>query len=72
MTGCIKYCNILDTMKSIKVKTAINELIKRLGSEEAVAARFGISKRWLIYLKTGQKKASYYLAQAIKRELDRT
>lgn len=57
-------------MKTIKVKTAINELIKRLKSEQAVADRFGISKRWVIYLKTGKRQASYFLAQAIKKELD--
>ena len=58
-------------MKTIKVKTAINQLIQRLGSDQAVADRIGISKRWVIYLKTGEKKASIFLAEAIKKELER-
>ena len=59
-------------MKTLKVKTAINQLIQRLGSDQAVADHMGISKRWVIYLKTGEKKASMYLAKAIKEELDKT
>ena len=58
-------------MKTLKVKTAINQLIQRLGSIEAVAAHMGISKRWVIYLKTGEKKASIFLAKAIKEELEK-
>lgn len=58
-------------MKTLKVKTLINKLIQKLGSVQAVADHIGISKRWVIYLKTGEKKASIFLAKAIKEELER-
>jgi len=58
-------------MKTIKVKTSINKLIQRLGSRKAVAARFGITERYVIYLANGEKKASFYLAKAIKEEADK-
>lgn len=57
-------------MKTLKVKTAIKQLIKQLGSDQAAADHMGISKRWVIYLKTGEKKAGIFLAQAIKKELE--
>ena len=56
-------------MKTIRIKTQINKLIQRLGSDSAVAEALGISVRWVKYLKTGEKKAGIFLAQAIKREL---
>uniref|UniRef100_A0A6M3XH70 Putative antitoxin n=1 Tax=viral metagenome TaxID=1070528 RepID=A0A6M3XH70_9ZZZZ len=58
-------------MKTIKIKTTINKLIQKLGNEQAVADRLGISKRWVIYLSKGQKKAGIFLARAIKEELEK-
>uniref|UniRef100_A0A6M3JKP4 Putative antitoxin n=1 Tax=viral metagenome TaxID=1070528 RepID=A0A6M3JKP4_9ZZZZ len=57
-------------MKTLKVKTLINKLIQRLGTEKAVADCLGISERWVIYLAKGQRKASFYLAKAIKDEVE--
>ena len=65
---CNKFIYHYNTMKTVSVKTSINKLIQRFGSEQAVATRFGISVRWVIYLAKGQKKASFYLAEAIKKE----
>ena len=56
-------------MKTISVKTTINQLIRKLGSDIAVADRIGIHHRYVRYLKNGQKKASILLADAIRREL---
>jgi len=58
-------------MKAIKIKTTINKLIQKLGNEQAVADRLGISLRWVKYLRNGERKASYYLAKAIKEELEK-
>ena len=62
---------IIIGMKTIKIKTTINKLIQRLGSEQAVADRFGISIRWVKYLRSGKRKASFYLAEAIKKEAEK-
>jgi len=56
-------------MKSVKIKTQINKLIQKLGSDKAVANHLGISLRWVIYLKKGERKAGIFLARAIKEEL---
>ena len=58
-------------MKTVKIKTTINKLIQKLGNEQAVADRLGISIRWVKYLRQGKRKASYYLAKAIKEELEK-
>ncbi len=57
-------------MKTIRIKTTISKLIQKLGSEQAVATRIGISKRWVIYLSKGERKAGIFLARAIKEELE--
>jgi len=61
---------IAGIMKSIKVKTAITKLYQRLGSDQAVADKLGISKRYVIYLRNGERKAGIFLARAIKEELN--
>lgn len=58
-------------MKTVRVKTLINKLIQQLGSDEAVAVKLGISVRWVKYLKSGERKAGIFLAQAIKNELSK-
>ena len=55
-------------MKNAKVKTAINKLYRILGSDEAVARHLGISKRYVIYLRKGERKAGIFLANHIKNE----
>jgi len=59
-------------MKTVKIKTTINKLIQKLGSDQAVADHIGISLRWVIYLKKGERKAGILLAKAIKEELKKT
>jgi len=56
-------------METVKIKTDINKLIQRLGSDQAVSEKLGISLRWVKYLKKGERKASFYLAKAIKDEV---
>ena len=56
-------------MKTKRVKTAINQLIRRLGSEEAVAKELGISIRWVKYLASGERKASNSLAIIIQLKI---
>jgi len=43
-------------MKSRKVKTKINEIIRMCGGDEKAAKKLDISIRWLYYLKSGIKK----------------
>jgi len=69
LTFVLNTIKILEIMKTMKVKTLINKLIQQLGSEQAVADRLGISIRWVIYLKKGERKAGIFLAKAIKDEL---
>jgi len=56
-------------MKTITVKTYINRLHKKLGSNEAVAKELGISKRYVIYLKKGERVPSDHLRKLIKMVL---
>jgi transcriptional regulator with XRE-family HTH domain len=53
-------------MKTQTVKTYMNQLVKSLGSNEAVADYLGISKRYVIYLKKGERVPSDPLRKLIK------
>jgi len=44
----------------------MNQLVKSLGSNEAVADYLGISKRYVIYLKKGERVPSDPLRKLIK------
>ena len=53
-------------MKPKTVKTYIIQLHKRLGSNKAVATYLGVSVRYIIYLKQGQRIPSKSLRKLIK------
>jgi len=62
-----KNTRTLIAMKTVKVKTAINQLVKIHGTQRKVAELLGYSLRTINYWATGQKKAPLFVAQEIKR-----
>lgn len=56
-------------MKTNTVISYINRLHKKLGTHKAVAKKLGISKRYVIYLKTGERIPSDHLRKLIKLSL---
>ena len=56
-------------MNRKSVKTNINQLVKQLGSREAVSAELGISTRYIRMLQKNEKKASFTVAELIRLKL---